>query len=59
MKPGHFDVTKLPRHYRKADPDAMWTVADLIDPHWAARTPAARSEPQPDGQMDLFSEAGE
>ena len=53
MRPGHFDVTKLPRKHRKADPGALWTVADLYTPE----TPAAAVLPM-DGQGDLFSEAG-
>ena len=53
FKPGHFDTRKLPRRHRKADPDALWTVADLYTPE----TPAAAVLPM-DGQGDLFSEAG-
>jgi len=57
MKPGHFDVTKLPPKHRKPDPDALWTIADLADPYWANRKPAAKPEPQIAGQqLDLFSE---
>jgi hypothetical protein len=41
MKPGHFDVTKLPAKHRKPDPDAMWTVADLMP---AAQAPALAPE---------------
>lgn len=51
MRPGHFDVTKLPRKHRKADPDALWTVADLMTaPESTAKTPAPM-----EGQADLFS----
>lgn len=56
MKRAHFDVSLLPRKHRKPDPDALWTVADLADPHWANRKPAAKSAPQDSGQLDLFSE---
>jgi hypothetical protein len=59
MRLAHFDVTKLPPKHRKADPDALWTVADLADPHWANRKPAAKTAPEFDGQFDLFSEAGQ
>ena len=50
----HFDVTLLPRKHRKADPDAMFSVADLVTaaPKTAAK-PAAM-----DGQADLFGELG-
>jgi hypothetical protein len=30
MAPAHFDRTLLPRKHRKPDPDAMFTVADLM-----------------------------
>jgi hypothetical protein len=56
LTPAHFDVTELPPKHRKADPGALWTVADLADPHWASRKPTAKSAPEMDGQADLFSE---
>lgn len=51
MRPGHFDVTKLPPKHRKPDPDALWTVADLVTttPKTTAKTPAPM-----EGQADLF-----
>ena len=54
MRPGHFDTRLLPRKHRKADPDALWTVADLYPPETPAAAPL-----QADGQADLFSGLGE
>lgn len=49
MKPAHFDVTKLPRKHRKADPGSLWTVADLMP------EPATAPTQEPDeGQGELF-----
>ena len=30
LKPAHFDTSLLPRKHRKPDPDALFTVADLV-----------------------------
>ena len=54
MRPAHFDVTKLPPKHRKADPDALWTVPDLMTT--APKTPKVH---EMDGQADLFSETGQ
>ena len=54
LKPGHFDVTKLPPKHRKADPDALWTVPDLM-----TTAPKAVKVCEMDGQADLFSETGQ
>ena len=51
MRPGHFDVAKLPRKHRKPDPGALWTVADLLPD-----TAPAETASEIDGQPDLFSE---
>ena len=52
MRPGHFDVTKLPKGHRKPDPGALWTIADLYQPEAVA----AETASELDGQADLFSE---
>lgn len=51
MTPAHFDSSLLPRKYRKPDPAALFTVADLVpgSPE-TAKTPV----PQLEGQGDLF-----
>ena len=51
LKPAHFDTGLLPRKHRKPDPDALFTVADLVT---AAPKTAAKTR-EMDGQADLFS----
>ena len=52
LKPAHFNTGLLPRKHRKPDPDALFTVADLVT---AAPKTAAKTSVM-DGQADLFSE---
>ena len=54
LKPAHFDTSLLPRKHRKPDPDALFTVADLADPHWANRKPAPKTPDPMEGQAELF-----
>ncbi len=48
MRPEHFDVRLLPKKHRKPDPDALFTVPDLLP----QPRPAAMPET---GGDDLFS----
>lgn len=53
LNPAHFDMRKLPAKHRRADPDALWTVADLLP---ATPAPAAPSPAPMEGQGDLFGQ---
>ena len=54
LKPAHFDTALLPRKHRRPDPDALFTVPDLI-----TTTPKTAKVCEMDGQADLFSETGQ
>ena len=51
MTPGHFDTSLLPRKHRKPEPDAMFSVADLVP---SPPKTAGKTAPQLDGQGELF-----
>jgi hypothetical protein len=57
MSPGHFDATLLPKT-RKSAPgqDGLFSVADVAAPKTRK---SARTEPELDGQQDLFGLLGE
>ena len=51
MTPGHFDASLLPRKHRKPEPDAMFSVADLVP---SPPETAGKSAPQLEGQGELW-----
>ncbi len=51
LTPAHFNRDLLPRKHRRPDPDALFSVPDILPP--APKTPTTPSEL--DGQGDLFS----
>ena len=51
----HFDAKLLLAKHRKTAAEGLFSVVDVLP----AKVTAGKSEPQIDGQADLFSETGE
>jgi hypothetical protein len=55
MRPAHFDAALLPARHRKAEPEGLFSVADIAPP----QVKTGKPQEQIDGQEDLFGDQGE